>query len=490
MAPQNVELSAFTTVTHVEDAVNQGILNSTWSEDARLATEIEHKLSTWQAIVAYRKGLFWSFVFSLCIVMEGYDLAFMGTLYAHPAFRNQFGKDIGNSNYQIPASWQTAIGSAGVVANMIGIWFDGHFSEKVGRKRVSLVTLVVLAATIFCQFYSESLGIFLLRRFLSNIPLSVFQGAANTYAAEVCPVVLRAYLTTYVCLCWVMGQFIASGVTYQLAKLHNQWGWRIIVAIQWSWIPPLFALILFAPDSPWWLVRRHQYERAESMIRRITDDSIDAKKVLAMIVHTTELEIETETGTSYFDCFKGTDLRRTEIACVAYGFQALIGNPLQGMTTYFFEQAGLSPDNAFKFNIGNNATSFVGTMLSWPLLYYFGRRTVYGGGMALMTVLYFAIGIAGIPPITYTDANWARASLLVIYLFVYCPSVGATVYAIIGEVGASRLRSKTVALARSTYCLVAIVMNIIVPYMLNPMEWNWSAKSGFFFAGLSIFCLI
>lgn len=50
-----------------------------------------------------------------------------------------------------------------------------------------------------------------------------------------------------------------------------------------------------------------------------------------------------------------------------------------------------------------------------------------------MTVLYFAIGFAGIPSIQNISANWARSSLLVVYLFVYCPTVGATVYPIVSS---------------------------------------------------------
>ena len=478
--------------THIEDghtsdnalAVHKGV-----DADAKLATTAEHDLKVWDGIKQYRKAIWWSFVFSLCIIMDGYDLGFTGTLYAHPAFQEQFGEPY-EGGYQIPAAWQIGFHVTGIVGNMLGVLADGYLSERIGRKRVSMLTLSVLAATIFCQFFAKSLPVFLVGRMLAGVPLGVFQAAANTYAAEVCPVVLRAYLTTYVCLCWVMGQFICAGVTYQLSKIPNQWGWRIIIAIQWGWIPPLFGLILFAPDSPWWLVRKERYEEAEKTVRRLTDGTVNAKEVVAMMIHTTQLEVETKTGSSYWACFQGTDLRRTEIACMAYGIQAGVGNPLQGYTTYFFQAAGLSTRASFKFNIGNNATSFVGTILAWPLLYYFGRRTVFGGGLLLMTILYFAIGFAGIPPITNQDANWARSSLLIVYLFIYCPSVGATVYAIVGEVGASRLRGKTVAIARNFYCIVSIISGVVVPYMLNPTEWNWSAKTGFFFGGVSIPCLI
>ena len=457
--------------------------------DAKKATDLEHEMTTWEALKRYRKACFWSFVFSLCIVMDGYDTAFTGTLYAEPAFQKQFGKPYAGG-YQIEAGWQTLLGIMGTLCNIIGVFLDGYVSEWIGRKKVTLASLVILTATIFCQFFAKSLPVLLVGRMMASVPIGVFQASANTYAAEVCPVVLRAYLTTYVCLCWVIGQFVSAGVTYSVSGITTEWAYKIIFAVQWAWPLPIFCLILFAPESPWWLVRKDRFEQAERAVRKLTDGSVDPKEAVAMMIHTTQLEQEIHTGSSYWACFKGTDLRRTEIACGVYGIQALIGNPLQGYTTYFFEQAGLSTNAAFKMNIGNNATSFVGTILAWPLLYYWGRRNVYFYGLVCMTVLYFGIGFAGIPPLTNTSSDWAKSSLLIIYLFIYCPTVGATVYAIVGEVGAAKLRGKTVALARNFYNLISIVMGTITPYMLNPSAWDWSAKSAFFFGGLSVLCLL
>jgi hypothetical protein len=43
--------------------------------DARAAdaTEAEHALSPLQAIRAYPMAIFWSFMVSMCVIMEGYD---------------------------------------------------------------------------------------------------------------------------------------------------------------------------------------------------------------------------------------------------------------------------------------------------------------------------------------------------------------------------------------------------------------------------------
>lgn len=169
---------------------------------AQRASEMEHSLTLWQGIKRYRKAVLWSIGFSLAIIMDGYDTAFTATLYAEPSFRKQFGERYAQG-YQITAGWQTLLGITGTVCNMIGVFLDGYVSEWIGRKWVTLASLVILSATIFCQFFAQSLPVLLVGRMMASVPIGVFQASTTTYAAEVCPVVLRGYLTTYVCLCWV-----------------------------------------------------------------------------------------------------------------------------------------------------------------------------------------------------------------------------------------------------------------------------------------------
>ena len=82
---------------------------------------------------------------------------------------------------------------------------------------------------------------------------------------------------------------------------------------------PLFIGILFAPESPWYLVRKGRVEEAEKSIRRLTSKEFTkTKETLAMIVHTVNYENEIRTGSSYLDCFRGSNLRRTEICCMVF----------------------------------------------------------------------------------------------------------------------------------------------------------------------------
>jgi len=63
--------------------------------------------------------------------------------------------------------------------------------------------------------------------------------------------------------------------------------------------------------------------------------------------HTNEVEKELTAGTSYWDCFKGVDLYRTEIVCVAWVIQVTCGGPMSGYSAYFFTRAGLAPTRAY-----------------------------------------------------------------------------------------------------------------------------------------------
>ena len=165
-----------------------------------------------------------------------------------------------------------------------------------------------------------------------------------------------------------------------LLSRTDEWGYRIPFAIQWVWPIPIIIGVFLAPEIPWWLVRKGRIQDARRAMERLTsskDSDFDSQKTVHMMMHTTELEREVQAGTSYWDCFKGIDLRRTEIVCIVLAVQNLCGAGLMSYSTYFYEQAGLSTIGAFDLSLAQYAIGMIGTMFSWVLMSYFGRRTLY-----------------------------------------------------------------------------------------------------------------
>jgi SP family general alpha glucoside:H+ symporter-like MFS transporter len=79
--------------------------------------------------------------------------------------------------------------------------------------------------------------------------------------------------------------------------------------------------------------------------------------------------------------------------------------------------------------------------------------------------------------------------MLIVLTFVYDFTVGPVCYVLVAEIPSTRLRVKTVVLARVAYNITSIITNTITPRMLNPSAWDWKGRSSLFFAGTTLICL-
>ena len=200
----------------------------------------------------------------------------------------------------------------------------------------------------------------------------------------------------------------------------------------------------------------------------------DVDAQIAMIKATNELEKAMSEGTSYLDCFRGIDARRTEITCMVWVIQAFCGAALMGYSVQFYERAGLDTNNTFNFNLGQYAMGIVGTVSSWFLMPHVGRRKLYIFGLAILLVILVVVGGLGVS--NDANAGYGVGTLLLIYTFVYDITVGPVCYSLVAEIPSTRLKIKTVVLARNFYNMGGIINNVLMPRMLLVNEWNWGAK--------------
>lgn len=457
----------------------------------------EHNLSLGQAIRLYPKSIAWSLVMSTAIIMEGYDTILLSSLYAQPSFAQAYGVPVGDGTYQLTPAWQSGLNSGSAIGQLAGLLIAGHLSEQVGFKRTMLGGLVACIALIFITFFAPNITVLLVGQILFGVALGVFQTIPCIYALEVSPTTLRAYLTNYVNFCWTFGQIIATGLMRGVLHRSDEWAYRIPFAGQWFWPVILIPVIAFAPESPWWLVRKGRLQEAKAALQRLTTNATagyDLDKSITLMVATTEHERNTNSATSYWACFAdAVNLRRTLIVIGVYIAQMLSGVFLRGYSSYFLIQAGLPPDQAFNLSIVNFAVAILGGFFSWILLPLFGRRSIFLWSFVLMLVLLLIVGGLGIPSApTSVDNPYARAigAILIVSSFLYNCTMGPLTNTLCAEIPSALLRSKSIALARWAYAFWAIIFGVIVPYQLNPTAWNWGAKTGFFWAGGCVISIV
>jgi SP family general alpha glucoside:H+ symporter-like MFS transporter len=501
MAQHQEDISDPATVASVPDGNEKGeermIDMDVLIGEAREAADKEHQMSLWEGVKLYPKAVGWSILLSTALVMEGYDVVIIAGLYAQSwkggfAWRYGVPNPASPGTWQIPAKWQAGLSNGANVGEIIGLFLNGIASERFGYRKTMIAALFGVTCFIFIPFFAQNLATYQVGEVLCGICWGVFQTLTTTYAAEVCPVVLRYYLTTYVNLCWVMGQLIGSGVLKAMANRPDEWAYRIPFALQWMWPVPLIIGVYLAPESPWWLIRKNRQQDAAKALRRLTskdNTEEDIQKTVSMMIHTNSLDVQLSSGSSYWDCFKGTDLRRTEITAFVWSIQNLCGSSFQGYSTYFFEQAGLGSSQAFSLSLGLYAIGFCGTVLSWFLMKFVGRRTLYVYGLLFIFIDLIITGSLGAAKTT-TGTEWGIGALLLVQTFLYDLTVGPACYSLVPELASNRLRTKQIVLARNLYNVFGIVNGVITPYMLNPTAWNWGPKAGFFWAGMTFLCLV
>jgi SP family general alpha glucoside:H+ symporter-like MFS transporter len=179
--------------------------------------------------------------------MEGYDTLLLGQFFANQSFAKRFGKlNPANDRWEIEAKWQTGLSCATQIGQLLGLQITGWASERYGYRLTMLIALVALTGFLFIQFFAVNLPMLLVGYLALGFPWGTFQTMTVSYAAEIMPIQIRPFLTTYVNLCWVIGQIICSGVNRALISNSTEWAYKIPFAVQWVWPIPIVS-----PISKW-----------------------------------------------------------------------------------------------------------------------------------------------------------------------------------------------------------------------------------------------
>ena len=241
-------------------------------------------------------------------------------------------------------------------------------------------------------------------------------------------------------MCWSTGQLLAAGLLKGLIKNETQWGWRIPYAIQWIWPVPIFVTIYFAPESPYWLVRKGRLDDARQALLSLTsrrNNNFNPDDSVALIIQTNQEERLLREGVSYRDCLRGVDLRRTEITCLVWICQVSCGTWFGSSVTYFLEQTGFSADEAFSIGVGISALGWISTVFAWWIMTRVGRRTLYLVGMASMFTILVTVGFMGIPEPSRA-ISYATAGFLSLFIVAFELTIGRCVYTLVAELPSTR----------------------------------------------------
>lgn len=248
------------------------------------------------------------------------------------------------------------------------------------------------------------------------------------------------------------------------------------------------------PESPYFLVRKDLEAACKSVQRLHRHWSwLEVQAYVQAIKQASRHEeaLTTSKESSFLDCFRGTNWRRTRIILYANGLSQMVGATFINNSPYFMVLAGLGATNtAMMIEVGIASSIFSSIVTLWAMA-RIGRRPIVLTGISLAAILFFIMGVAAAVPSQSSASLWCVAVTLQLVWLSIGPANGPA-FAIAGEVSKPRLRAKSLAIGFFFNYLWSMAWNLAVPYLFNKGAGSadLGGLTGWIFFGTSLASLI
>jgi AAHS family 4-hydroxybenzoate transporter-like MFS transporter len=172
-----------------------------------------------------------------CIVaIDGLDTSCIG--FIGPAIR---------AHWNLAAAALAPLFGAGLAGLMIGALCFGPMADKVGRKRVLVISVLVFGFASLASALAPSLQILIILRFVTGLGLGGAMPNAITLTSEYCPSAKRSGLVTLMFCGFTVG---AAAGGLMSAQLVSKIGWEGVLAIGGA-LPLLLVplMLMLLPES-------------------------------------------------------------------------------------------------------------------------------------------------------------------------------------------------------------------------------------------------
>jgi MFS family permease len=284
------------------------------------------------------------------------------------------------------------LGSMYLIGEVVGALFFGRLTDKLGRKKLFIVTLAIYLIGSGLGGFSWDYWSLLVCRFIAGTGIGGEYTAINSAIDELIPSHYRGRIDIAVNGTYWGGAAIGSAVGLYLFSSHVpiQWGWRIGFFIG----PALGLLIIFVrrtiPESPRWLMTHGRNEEAERTVDEI-EERVRAEGVeLEPVDERKALEITEAPHLGVIELTKiffGTYPRRsilgfTMMVTQAFLYNAIFFSYALVLKVFYHIPAGHLPYYFFPFAVGN----LLGPLTIGHLFDTIGRRKM----------ILFTYGVSGV----------------------------------------------------------------------------------------------
>ena len=173
-------------------------------------------------------------------------------------------------SWKLDPTTLSVIGSIGFVGMALGASLGGLLADRVGRRQVFALTLLVYGIATGASALAGSVAVLIALRFLVGLGLGAELPVASTLVSEFAPRRMRGRVVVALEAFWAVGWIGAALLGYLLVPASpDGWRWALAVGI----VPTLYAVVVRygLPESVRFLESKRRFAEAEASVRRFED---------------------------------------------------------------------------------------------------------------------------------------------------------------------------------------------------------------------------
>ena len=310
------------------------------------------------------------------IVIDGYDMFMLGAIL--PPLMEE---------WHIPPVSAGVLSSYALIGMMIGALIFGPIADKIGRKKVILISTIIFSVFTFTSGFSNGVTTFGIQRFIAGIGLGGVMPNLVAVITEYAPKKLKSTLVAIMFSGHALGGVVAS---LSAIAILPHFGWRPVV---WLGVLPLLTMPLLyrlLPETPNFLVKNNHKSQLATILKKLAPNQIVDENTNFILDEDNKAEKE---GFPVKRLFTGGRTLSTVMFWIAYFMSLLVMYALSTWLPKLMVGAGYELGSSLLFLVTLNLGAVVGAIVGGKLADAYGSRKVL--------VVFFILGFVALTLLSF-----------------------------------------------------------------------------------------
>jgi MFS family permease len=212
--------------------------------------------SRWHWLVVFGLGITW--------ILDGFEVTLVGAIASALTKKDTL---------HLTTHQASSAGTWYLLGAVAGALLFGYLTDRLGRKKLFMVTLAVYLVFTVATAFSWNFWSFAMFRILAGAGIGGEYAAINSAIDELIPARVRGRVALAINGSWWFGTAFAAFLSYELlTNVRDTISWRLGFGVGAILALGILAIRRFIPESPRWLLTHGRAEEAEQVVGQIEDE--------------------------------------------------------------------------------------------------------------------------------------------------------------------------------------------------------------------------